>query len=270
MNISLVEEIFNRKYSGKCPHLCKDTITDFTINTIKLLFPQLSQTHYCSQDELKEAFTELKEKLNYIFKCIEKETSSNNLDSDKIVNGFFEKLLKIEQQLSADAKFIADEDPSSTGINEVILCYPGFYAIAVYRIANYFYKNNVPLLPRIISEYAHQLTGIDIHPGATIGSPFFIDHGTGIVIGETTIIGNNCKVFQGVTLGALSVKKKYKSVKRHPTIEDNCLIYSNTTILGGDTTIGKNTVIGGNTWITKSIAENSQVYHNHNFKITSK
>ena len=155
-------------------------------------------------------------------------------------------------------------------MEEVILAYPGFYAIAVYRLSHELHLQNMPLIPRIMSEYAHRLTGIDIHPGAEIGSPFFIDHGTGVVIGESTIIKNKVKVYQGVTLGALQVSKDMKNIKRHPTVEDNVTIYAGATILGGDTIIGKNSTIGGNVWLTESVPENSIVYQRTDIKLKKK
>lgn len=185
----------------------------------------------------------------------------------KTVENFFDDLSEILKELHKDAESFLKSDPAAKSINEVILCYPGMFAIFSYRIANYFYNNKVEIFPRVISEYAHKQTGIDIHPGADIGSSFFIDHGTGVVIGETTKIGNNVKIYQGVTLGALSVDKVNNKEKRHPNIEDNCIIYSNATILGGDTTIGENSIIGGNAWITKSIAKNSIAYHKSEIKL---
>ena len=152
-------------------------------------------------------------------------------------------------------------DPASDSPEEVILCYPGFYAVMIYRFANVLYKLEVPILPRILSEYAHSQTGIDIHPGATIGRNFFIDHGTGIVIGETTIIGNRVTVYQGVTLGATFVNRELKGKRRHPKIGDNVVIYSGSTILGGDTVIGSNSIIGGNVWLVSSVPKGSKVYN---------
>ncbi|MBY0426202.1 MAG: serine acetyltransferase, partial [Cytophagales bacterium] len=147
--------------------------------------------------------------------------------------------------------------------------YPGFYAITVYRIANRLTQLKIPILPRIISEFAHGKTGIDIHPNATIGVPFMIDHGTGVVIGETSVIGNNVSIYQGVTLGALQVAKELADVKRHPTVEDNVIIYARTTILGGNTVIGKNSVIGGSVFLTKSVAPHSQVFNTHKLRIST-
>ncbi len=154
-----------------------------------------------------------------------------------------------------------DGDPAAKSKEEIIFSYPGFLAIYVYRLAHILYLEEVPFIPRIMTEYAHDHTGIDINPGATIGEYFFIDHGTGVVIGETTTIGNNVKLYQGVTLGALSTRKgqQLSGVKRHPTIEDNVTIYSNSSVLGGETVIGENTIIGGNTFITESIPANSKV-----------
>ncbi|MCQ2575362.1 MAG: serine acetyltransferase [Treponema sp.] len=164
-----------------------------------------------------------------------------------------EEIPEIRRRIQLDTIAAFNGDPAAKSNEEVILSYPGLEAITVHRLAHFLYKNGVPVIPRIMSEHVHGKTGIDIHPGATIGDSFFIDHGTGVVIGETCIIGNNVKVYQGVTLGALSVKKNLQDKKRHPTIEDNVTIYAGATILGGDTVIGKGCTIGGNTWVTKSI-----------------
>ena len=164
-----------------------------------------------------------------------------------------EELPEIKRKITLDVEAVFKGDPAARSKEEIILSYPGLEAILIYRIANFLYTNGVPIIPRIMSEYIHGKTGIDINPGATIGESFFIDHGTGIVIGETTIIGNNVKIYQGVTLGALSVKKELKNKKIHPTIEDDVTIYAGATILGGETTIGRGSTIGGNTWVTHSI-----------------
>ncbi len=181
--------------------------------------------------------------------------------SEEITHRFFNNLGNIKKILLKDADFILESDPAATRQIEVIAIYPGFHAIFCYRMANFLSKLAVPLLPRMITEYAHRVTGIDIHPGATIGIPFSIDHGTGIVIGETANIGNKVKIYQGVTLGALSVDKSKASTKRHPTIEDNVILYAGCTILGGETVVGRNSIIGGNVWLTESIAPFSVVYH---------
>jgi serine O-acetyltransferase len=180
--------------------------------------------------------------------------------AELVVEGFFEERPSVRRDLALDMEANFKGDPAAKSFEEVILSYPGFAAITVYRLARCFWKAQVPLIPRMMSEYIHCRTGIDIHPGAEIGASFFIDHGTGLVIGETTIIGRGVKLYQGVTLGALSVKKEEGNNKRHPTIEDGVTIYANATILGGDTVIGRDSVIGGNVWITESVPPNSRVY----------
>jgi serine O-acetyltransferase len=179
----------------------------------------------------------------------------------ELCNEFFEAVPDIYESLIKDAQLFVDFDPAARSRESVILYYPGFYAISVYRLSHRLFELKIPYLPRMISEYAHSKTGIDIHPGAIIGEHFFIDHGTGIVIGETTVIGNNVKIYQGVTLGAASVDKTMKGKKRHPTLADNVIVYSGSTILGGDTLIGHDTVVGGNVWLTKSVPPYSLVYH---------
>ncbi len=176
-------------------------------------------------------------------------------------DSYCKKLPEILEKLSQDAKAITESDPAANSLEEVYLAYPGFYAIAIFRLSHELNKIKLPLVPRLMTECAHRETGVDINPGAHIGVPFFIDHATGVVIGETTVIKNNVKIYQGVTLGALSVDRKLRNTKRHPTIEDNVTIYANATILGGDTIIGANSVIGGNVWLTSSVPENSMVSH---------
>ena len=185
-------------------------------------------------------------------------------------NQFLEQLPAILKSLNEDAQQFIKNDPASNSIQEVYLSYPGFYAIATYRFSNALLKLNTPLIPRMMSEYAHSRTGTDIHPGATIGNHFFIDHATGTVIGETCIIKDYVKIYQGVTLGALQVSKEMKNTKRHPTVEANVTIYANATILGGETVIGANSTIGGNVWITSSIPPNSIVYHTPETKLKTK
>lgn len=173
--------------------------------------------------------------------------------AEKTAVALIEEIPELRRKIKLDVIAAFNGDPAAQSNEEVILSYPGLEAIVVHRIAHFLFKNGIPFIPRIMSEHVHGKTGIDIHPGASIGESFFIDHGTGVVIGETTIIGNNVKIYQGVTLGALSVKKNLQNKKRHPTIEDDVTIYANATILGGDTVIGKGCTIGGNTWVTKSI-----------------
>ncbi len=188
-------------------------------------------------------------------------SEERKIESYEICQKFFSKIPEIREKLETDLQAAFDGDPAACCLDEIILAYPGFTAITVYRIAHELYLLKVPILPRLMSEYAHSITGVDIHPGATIGRSFFIDHGTGIVVGETAVIGENVKIYQGVTLGALSTRggQKLSGVRRHPTIEDNVTIYANASILGGDTVIGKNSIIGGNAFITSSVAPDSRV-----------
>ena len=194
--------------------------------------------------------------------CVNPNTCLNL--AQKTAFSLIEEIPEIRRKINLDAKAALAGDPAAKSLEEVILSYPGLEAILVHRIAHFLCINGVPIIPRIMSEYIHGKTGIDIHPGAQIGESFFIDHGTGLVIGETTIIGNNVKVYQGVTLGALSVQKEMADKKRHPTIEDNVTIYPGATILGGNTVIGANSVIGGNVWVTESVPPNSTVRYIQN------
>ena len=183
---------------------------------------------------------------------------------------FFNRFPEIYKNLEKDAEFALKNDPAATSVEEITFSYPGFYAIAIYRLAHELQLKKIPLIPRISTELAHSKTGIDIHPGANIGIPFFIDHGTGIVIGETSDIGSSVILYQGVTLGALSVSKDIANTKRHPTIEDHVVIYANATVLGGDTRIGESSVIGGNVWITESLPKNSVVFHKGKVTVRNK
>ena len=187
-------------------------------------------------------------------------------DAKEIVDEFVAALPEVRRLVDTDVQAAYDGDPAATSRMEVVMAYPGLYAVTIHRLAHVLYKLKVPIIPRVMSELAHSKTGIDIHPGATIGERFFIDHGTGVVIGETTIIGRNVRLYQGVTLGGLSFDKDangalVKGLKRHPNIEDNVVIYANATILGGDTTIGHDSEIGGNVWIKESVPPNSRVYN---------
>jgi serine O-acetyltransferase len=220
-------------------------------SVFELLFPT---THSFTEAEIESNRSQLQAQFGEIL-------SGLTANHKEVTETFFKNLEKIKKGLIKDARFILASDPAATELIEVIAIYPGFFAIFCYRLANFIAHLKVPLFPRMITEFAHRVTGIDIHPLATIGSPFAIDHGTGIVIGETTNIGNNVKLYQGVTLGALSVDKSKASKKRHPTIEDNVVLYSGCTILGGQTVVGRNSIIGGNVWLTESIAPFSVVYH---------
>ncbi|MGZ3751504.1 MAG: serine O-acetyltransferase [Mucilaginibacter sp.] len=192
------------------------------------------------------------------------------IDIEKTVADFYISLETIYNNLRSDAAKIYENDPAATSIHEVIVSYPGFFAIAVYRISNKLSQLKIPILPRILSEHSHGKTGVDIHPDAIIGVPFMIDHGTGIVIGATSIIGRNVCIYQGVTLGASQVNKELSAVKRHPTVEDNVIIYARSTILGGHTVIGHDSIIGGSVFLTKSVAPYSNVFNTHQLRIDVK
>lgn len=200
-------------------------------------------------------------KLALLYKCKCNDTDEAEKFSAQYAKEFIDELPRIQQMMFKDVEAGFSGDPAASSKGEIIISYPGLFAILVYRLAHILYKQNVPILPRMMTEYAHGKTGIDINSGAEIGEYFFIDHGTGVVIGETTIIGNNVKLYQGVTLGALSTRKgqALSGVKRHPTIEDGVTIYSGSSILGGDTVIGRGSIVGGNAFITKSIPPYTKV-----------
>lgn len=226
-----------------------------------LLFPEFSDHRYANPREFEQHYHMLKLELN---KILDTADGTLHTKAPELEGEFMSCLPKVRDLLLKDAEAILKGDPAATDLPEVIRTYPGFYAIAVYRLSHELYEMRVPLIPRILTEYAHSRTGVDIHPSAEIGENFCIDHGTGIVIGGTSNIGNNVKIYQGVTLGALSVKKELAATKRHPTIEDNVVIYSGATILGGETVIGHNSIIGGNVWVTKSVPPFSRVYYSSN------
>lgn len=255
---SLHEGYSNRKYD-----IDKKKIEDFIDRFFRFIF--FLEFQRCSElENIELRLNSFKDEFNEILRSVSDD--KNNLKSDL----FFESFPKIYQKLENDAQTVLDNDPASNSMEEVMFSYPGFFAIAIYRFAHELAKSEVPLIPRIWTEFAHSKTGIDINPGAEIGDYFFIDHGTGIVIGETTIIGNHVKIYQGVTLGAHSVAKNLQNIKRHPTIEDGVVIYANATILGGDTVIGENALIGGNVWITESVAQNSVVFHKGQVTVKNK
>jgi serine O-acetyltransferase len=224
-----------------------------------ILYPELSLCKYSSLNAIETALQQMEIELVNIMNATKACQTCNNKN---ISSTFFNDLPELHRVLQTDIQAINQGDPAARSEFEVIRAYPGFYALCFYRIAHALYKMEVPLLPRILTEFAHSKTGIDIHPGAQIGEYFMIDHGTGVVIGETSVIGKNVKMYQGVTLGALSITKSLALQKRHPTIEDNVIIYSGATILGGDTVIGEDSVIGGNVWLMQSVQPGSLVYHN--------
>lgn len=257
MKKSFFEKISEAHYLPKA--LPGETeIDDFIVLLLQFLYPELNNVRYQSKLEIETEFSRLK--LNFEQLLVKTKACEKN-GVHSICHQFFEQLENVYEQSLGDAQAILSGDPAANDQKEVIRSYPGFFAIAVYRIAHLMHQLDIPYLPRIFTEYAHARTGIDIHPGARIGERFCIDHGTGVVIGETTCIGDEVKIYQGVTLGALSVTKSLAKTKRHPTIEDNVIIYAGATILGGQTTIGKDSIIGGNVWITESVNPNSRIYY---------
>ncbi|PIQ08252.1 MAG: serine acetyltransferase [Ignavibacteriales bacterium CG18_big_fil_WC_8_21_14_2_50_31_20] len=262
---SFADKLLEKRKEYKPRNPIKSASHSFLNELLELLFPHYSVKNYYNSEEIVSKVYLLRRNLQEILISLNNGMEFKAKDCSKT---FIENIPNVHSLLLRDAEAICKGDPAAKSVDEVILAYPGFSAIAIYRLAHELYKLNIPLLPRIFTEYAHQNSGIDIHPGATIGESFFIDHGTGIVIGETAHIGNNVKIYQGVTLGALSVDKDLAETKRHPTIEDDVIIYSNAVILGGKTTIGKGAVIGGNVWLTRSVPANSVVFHRSeiNFK----
>ena len=232
-------------------------VIQFYKDLLAILFPETTQLAHLTEAEFFERAAALRTRLvDLIQYC-----PHSKQHTSAIRDAFFDAIPSIYEKLLEDVEAMFAGDPAARSKSEVIRSYPGFYAIAAYRFAHTLYDLNVDSIPRILTEHAHSVTGIDIHPGATIGSHFCIDHGTGIVIGETTTIGNHVKMYQGVTLGALSVNKEDAQKKRHPTIEDNVVIYAGASILGGDTVIGRDSIIGGNVWLTRSIPPSSKVYY---------
>ena len=259
-------KLFNLRKSPCCKLPNKSEVEIFADELLMLMFPHFSDRNFKNPDDIKVVLSFLEKKLCHIITPLKEKLED---EPQELAELFFSHLPDIHDRLILDAESITRNDPAAKNVDEVILTYPGFLAISIYRIAHIFNNISIPLFPRVLTEYAHRLTGIDIHPAALIGNSFCIDHGTGIVIGETTVIGNNVKIYQGVTLGALSVKKNLSKTKRHPTIEDNVVIYSNATILGGDTIIGHDSTIGGNVWLTAGVPPYSVVYHKSDIKLST-
>ncbi|SFC51139.1 serine O-acetyltransferase [Parapedobacter composti] len=240
------------------------TIAEWALNLLDLLFPE-RQTHPSrTVEQLKEQFERSEKELLDILNRTKACADCNN---GLVTKAFYGALPELRRVMYTDARAIYEGDPAAVSEFEVVRTYPGFLAISLYRLAHTLLKLEVPVLPRILTEYGHSQTGIDIHPAAEVGEYFCIDHGTGVVIGETAVIGNAVKIYQGVTLGAMSVEKVLANTKRHPTIEDRVVIYAGATILGGDTVIGHDSIIGGNVWLTASIPPYSTVYHQPTVKI---
>lgn len=257
MSTSFAQQLF-QKQAGVEPVPSNHRIAQWAMSLLCILFPEKAEYRYETPDAIDHQLAALQDELLSILNATKACHSCNN---QEIAEAFFAQLPEVYALLNTDIDAIVAGDPAATNSFEVVRAYPGFLAISLYRLAHALYQLNVPLIPRILTEQAHAQTGIDIHPGASIGHHFFIDHGTGIVIGETTNIGNHVKLYQGVTLGALSVDKSMANSKRHPTVDDYAVIYSGATILGGETVIGHHSIIGGNVWLTKSVSPYSTVYH---------
>ncbi|WP_241788734.1 serine O-acetyltransferase [Sphingobacterium rhinopitheci] len=238
-------------------------IADWARNILYLLFPERNTTGIKSVTQLEESFQLSEAEL---YELLLKTKACSECNNALIADTFYKRIPELYRIMLTDAQAIMDGDPAANSIREIIRTYPGFTAICIYRLAHELFNLGVPLLPRILTEYAHSKTGIDIHPGAQIDEYLYIDHGTGLVIGETCIIGKHVKLYQGVTLGALSVDKILAGVQRHPIIEDHVIIYAGATILGGNTTVGHHSIIGGNVWLTSSVEPYTTVYHQPNSK----
>lgn len=233
-------------------------VSAFYVELLGTLFADFTQLSALSEKQFEEHIARLEKELERILRYNPTKGSDNPAH---LKDQFFSALPVIYDKLEQDVTAMYEGDPAAKSRSEVVRTYPGFYAIAAYRIAHALHALGVDGIPRIITEHAHSKTGIDIHPGARIGEYFCIDHGTGIVIGETSVIGNHVKLYQGVTLGALSVNKEDALKKRHPTLEDNVVVYAGATILGGETVIGQGSIIGGNVWLTSSVPPNSKLYY---------
>ncbi len=240
----------------------KRDVAAFADELLGILFPQLSDDAGATADDLAARLILARRDLRPLV-----EPLAGASTADQVIAGFAAALPDVHARLLLDADAICAGDPAAESVDEVIAAYPGFLAIAIHRIAHAIHHLGVPILPRLVAEVAHTRTGVDIHPGATIGRAFCIDHGTGIVVGETAVIGDDVKLYQGVTLGALSVAKSAAGTKRHPTIGDRVVIYANATVLGGDTLVGDDSVVGGNVFLTNSVPPGSLVYQTSQFRV---
>jgi len=249
-----------RRQSSGLP--LKRDVGAFVDGLLGLLFPQLAEEGTATAEEIQARLSLLRRDLRELVEPFE-----GTDRAEEIARAFGDGVPDLYAAIHLDADAIVAGDPAAESIDEVVAAYPGFLAIGTHRIAHAIHRLGVPVLPRLISEVAHTRTGIDIHPGATIGRSFCIDHGTGIVVGETAVIGDDVKLYQGVTLGAMSVAKSNAGIKRHPTIEDRVVLYANATVLGGDTVVGHDSVVGGNVWLTNSVPPYSLVYHTSQVKV---
>ena len=262
MRTRLVDQLIAQRPTYRYEHLKRIQAESFLHGVLSLLFPHFVQGVY-GRAELLAVSARVEADLTELLAAV----GLHDETAAEVVEAFFNKLTAVGECLTQDAQFIADGDPAASSPDEVILAYPGFFAICAHRVAHQLYRRKVPIVPRLIAEYAHERSGCDIHPGAQLGCPFFIDHATGIVIGETARIGDRVKLYQGVTLGALSVNKELANEQRHPIIENDVIIYANATVLGGETRVGAGTIIGGNVFLTASVAPNSVVYHKSEVRV---
>jgi serine O-acetyltransferase len=257
MDQSFLHTLFHtHKSCPSCP--TPSEVSTFYTDLLATLFADFAKLTFQTEPEFKKHFDDLQNELERILTY-----SPHHADgkASAVALKFFASLPELYSRINQDVDAMYEGDPAAKSRSEVVRTYPGFYAIAAYRVAHQLHTYGIAEIPRIITEHAHSKTGIDIHPAARIGKHFCIDHGTGIVIGETAIIGDHVKLYQGVTLGALSVSKEDAEKKRHPTLEDHVVVYAGATILGGETVIGSNSIIGGNVWLTRSVPSNSKIYY---------
>ena len=259
---NLVEALLASRPSYDYPRLRREQAEHLLRGCLGMMFP-----HFARCPETKSFLLAEAERVEADLVELLAAVGVEGTRAEGLLERFFDRLPEVARALREDAAFIHAGDPAAESVDEVILAYPGFFAIAAHRVAHLLREAEVPVIPRLVSEFAHRHTGIDIHPGARIGTPFFIDHGTGVVIGETTRIGDRVKVYQGVTLGALSVRKEDADAKRHPTIEDDVILYASAVILGGETVIGRGSIVGGNVWLTTSVPAGSVVYRSAEVRV---
>jgi len=263
MNAEFYLHIYNKQQQIDSIPSNKE-IGDWALTLLNLLYPERLTFPDFTLSQIQEMFVLSRSELMHI---LDSTKACGGCNKVMIADNFYNELPELYRRMNTDIAATLNGDPAAQSEFEIIRTYPGFLAVSLYRIAHQLFRLGIPLIPRVLTEYAHSVTGIDIHPGAQIGEYLFIDHGTGLVIGETTVIGNHVKLYQGVTLGALSVEKFMANTKRHPTIGDHVIIYSGATILGGDTFIGEHSIIGGNVWLTKSVQPHSTVYHQSAMKV---
>lgn len=257
MDNSFLQKLYNSH--KECPTCASPSeVAVFFDRLLGTLFAEYTQLDFASLDDFSEHVDKLRAELDRFIRGNPRKQKGN---AGAVSAQFFDALPQIFDKLNGDVVAMYEGDPAAKSRSEVIQTYPGFYAIAAYRVAHQLHKLGILGIPRIITEHAHSKTGIDIHPSARIGDHFCIDHGTGVVIGETAVIGNHVKIYQGVTLGALSVSKDDAVKKRHPTLEDDVVVYAGATILGGETVIGHHSVVGGNVWLTRSVPPHSKIYY---------